>query len=622
MKLKIGIFLLLFVLLLLNSYSQKENNIWYFGNGAGITFNTSTPAFINNGQLFTDEGCASVSDENGKLLFYTDGITVWNTKHEVMKNGNGLSGNKSSTHSALIVPHPNDINQYYIFTTTEKGEPGGLQYSIVDVAKENKKGVVISKNNLVYTPVSEKLAVTQHANGKDFWIITHKWGTDEFLCFLLKSNGLMKAPIISTVGTTHKDVGSGNKGEAIGQIKVSPNQKKIAVAITYKPNQPIEIFDFDNKTGKLSNLREIPTSGYAYGLEFSPDNTKLYASFLKGSFGVVQYDLEVDDIFESGTTPLSTPKGVENFGSLQLGPDEKIYVAKTGRYVDAITKPNEKGTNCSYKLGAINLKDRSCVYGLPPMVPGRNIDIQPELIIENKNETINNSTQGNLNSNSTLCTEYVELDAGQSNKLYLWSTGEKTQKIIVKEPGVYNVKISDPANINSELQSFTVQSGQPKVDLGKDQKLTCVASLDLDAKNKGYEYKWSTGSKKQTLTVRESGVYSVTVTNGSCFDIDTIKVEFVNKPPNFKALTSFSPSNTSFNSFFDYSITGVTEFELIVKNEKGKTVFKTNNPKDKWNGINKKRELEPVGDYHWNVKYIGPCTGGKYITEEGVVKLY
>src|SRR5687768_1932810 len=82
------------------SFSQKEANIWFFGTNAGLDFNSGSPVAITGGMINTHEGCASVCDANGDLLFYSDGITVWNKNHQVMPNGSGLSGDYSSTQSA------------------------------------------------------------------------------------------------------------------------------------------------------------------------------------------------------------------------------------------------------------------------------------------------------------------------------------------------------------------------------------------------------------------------------------------------------------------------------------------------------------------------------------------
>ncbi|MEP7220132.1 MAG: M43 family zinc metalloprotease [Bacteroidota bacterium] len=54
----------------------KEWNIWYFGNGAGIDFNSGTPTGITDGVLFSREGVASICDRDGNLLCYSDGLDL------------------------------------------------------------------------------------------------------------------------------------------------------------------------------------------------------------------------------------------------------------------------------------------------------------------------------------------------------------------------------------------------------------------------------------------------------------------------------------------------------------------------------------------------------------------
>src|SRR6185503_9676016 len=81
-------------------FAQKEANVWYFGTNAGVDFNSGAPVAITNGKLNTNEGCATIADKStGQLLFYTDGITVYDRTHAIMSNGTGLKGNASSTQS-------------------------------------------------------------------------------------------------------------------------------------------------------------------------------------------------------------------------------------------------------------------------------------------------------------------------------------------------------------------------------------------------------------------------------------------------------------------------------------------------------------------------------------------
>ena len=598
--------------------AQRQNNMWYFGNGAGLDFNSGKPIALKKGKLFTEEGCASVSNQSGQLLFYTNGVKVWDTDHTVMEGGQSLAGGVSSTQSTIIVPTPGDKTKYYIFTADEKAGPKGLSYSIVDMTKRNGKGNVVKKNQFLYGPIVEKLTITPHNNGEDYWIIVHQWNTNTFASFQLTETGIITTPVLSKVGRVHKDYGSGNKGETIGQLKVAPDGKRIASVMCYIANNPIELFEFDNATGEISNQKEIPTIGFAYGVEFSPNSEFLYVSFLKGSVGVIQYILGAPNIFDSAHF-LSKITNTSVYGSLQLGPDKKIYVSKTGKYLDVINSPNKLGETCNYEIGAVSLEDRNCVYGLPAKVVSNEMKKEP-ILLNSTSSSVNKSN--NTSTKKYLCEENVELDAGHKGSVFLWSTGETTQIINVKTIGSYTVKISEPDNIESQSINFMVNKGEPHVNIGRDTTLFCIKKYSLDAKNVGYEYKWSTGENTKEIDITRSGKYSLTVTNGNCWDRDTIYVSFESKPPRFSALPSFSPKNSGFNSSFHYSVNDVTEFYLEVKSSKGKSIWKTTTVGDQWNGKDKKGEVLKKGSYNWKVNYKGICTFGETIEEEGVVRLY
>src|SRR5437868_1237164 len=88
------------------SSAQNENNIWYFGDVCGLDFNSGSPVAISNSAMYQWEGCATMCDAGGNILFYTNGITVWNKQHSVMVNGDSLYGDGSATQSALIIKQP------------------------------------------------------------------------------------------------------------------------------------------------------------------------------------------------------------------------------------------------------------------------------------------------------------------------------------------------------------------------------------------------------------------------------------------------------------------------------------------------------------------------------------
>lgn len=60
---------LLFIISML-AFPQEEANIWYFGENAGVDFNSGTPVALTKGQINTIEGCAVLSNNLGQLVFH------------------------------------------------------------------------------------------------------------------------------------------------------------------------------------------------------------------------------------------------------------------------------------------------------------------------------------------------------------------------------------------------------------------------------------------------------------------------------------------------------------------------------------------------------------------------
>lgn len=181
--------------------AQNQANVWYFGNKAGIDFNNSPPTPLVNGQMFTQEGCASISDQHGNLMFYSDGDSVWNRNHVAMPNGNNLLGNWTSTQSAIIIPRPLSMRYYYIFTSGASGL-GTYNYTMVDMTLDNCNGDVVTtkKNIFLSDRTTEKQTAIRHGNGKDFWAIMHVTSTDTYKVFLITDTGVNATPVISKAG--------------------------------------------------------------------------------------------------------------------------------------------------------------------------------------------------------------------------------------------------------------------------------------------------------------------------------------------------------------------------------------------------------------------------------------
>lgn len=341
-------------------FAQKETNIWYFSDRAGLDFNSGKPVPLFNGMIGNPgDGNSTVSDANGNLLFYSNGVTVWNRNHVPMPNGNGLMGHVSASQSVVAVPKPNSRNIYYLFTVDaiENNLSGGLRYSIVDMSLANGFGDVTVKNVLLETPVTENLTATMHANNTDYWIISHRWNSNAYTAYLLTANGVMPVPVVSTAGISVQ----GTYLNATGVLKASPDGTRLGHAI--RELEGFQLLDFNKSAGIISNAiispRNYPVS---VGVEFSPDGTKMYCS-AAGTKSIYQFDLKAPDIFASGVL-IGTPAYATTH--MQIGSDGKIYCSqRDSYYLGVINDPNKKGTSCNYTYNGLYLGGRSNWFALP-----------------------------------------------------------------------------------------------------------------------------------------------------------------------------------------------------------------------------------------------------------------
>ncbi len=354
----------------LTATPQGQANWWYFGQNAGLNFNTTPPTPTPGGQINTIEGVASMSTAGGQLMFYTDGMRVWNRNHVVMPNGNGLMGSTSTSQSGVVVQRPGSANLFFIFTADAQAGPNGFRWSEVDMNLAAGFGDVnANKNILLYSPTTERICAVRHCNNVDVWVVTHHWGTNEFRAFLVTAAGVNPVPVISAIGPVH----NGSNTSTIGYLKVSPDGSKMAMAIryTFAGGQPgwCELYDFNNATGNLSNLVNLGNHSYAYGCEFSPDNRILYTTASQPGT-VYQYNLCAGSNAAVVASRLTIGNSASGWiGPLQLGPDGKIYNARyQATWLGVINNPNTLGMGCGYVDNGQTLNAMVSTLGLPNFV--------------------------------------------------------------------------------------------------------------------------------------------------------------------------------------------------------------------------------------------------------------
>ncbi len=541
MKAKIScLFLSFFLFANVNSHAQYlgTGSNWYFGDQAGITWTNlqtnSDPMYLMDGQLISNEGVAAMSDASGNLLFYTDGYYVWNSIHQIMTNslpttpGAQLSGNRSSTQAAIIVPKPLDPNTYYIFTTDADLGNDGLRYSRVDMTADGGLGNIdlFEKNVPLLSPSPEKITTVRHSNGFDSWVITHQWNSNQFNVYQITSTGVQnQTPVISNIGLIH----SGANANSHGYMKASPSGSKIALAI--EGMDIWQLFNFNNSTGIVTNAITLDhiSNDDCYGVEFSIDEQFLYGSERMG-IDLHQWNISLPTPAAIiASHQIVATLGSANGGALQLGPDQKIYLARNNtKYLGRIIEPSLAGSACNYVdeailLGLDTATAKICGEGLPTSLTFQGFSVGYPIPVSSCN---NDTVFFEVPNPIGMDTAYWNFNFPSTDTNYYYSGSETEVWFIYPTGGVYTTKlITKHGNIYQTFYFNVYFSQFPELDLGSDTTICDGDSLVFDLSFNdsisiyGYcDYLWEAQLATQTyydssssFLIDKPGMYTVTV---------------------------------------------------------------------------------------------------------------
>ena len=354
---------------------------WHFGYNCSLDFSSGTPVWSGASPIYTEEGSSSISDSDGNYLFSVQGTQIFDRNNNPMPGGSQLKGSTSSTQNSLIVPFVDDKEGrfYHVFTVAAQNDAWptpylntGLEHSVVDMQANNGNGEVIQSSTEIIPWVAEKIHATLHANGHDVWVVVRGMNSSAYYAILIDCQGL-NSPVVS-----QSDFFLSTDFESIvsqGALKISPEGSKIACTYspvldsTYKRNLAIlEFAEFDNKTGVISNIDTVqvtyPASQMvlAYGLEFSPDNSKLYWTIQKYQSDLFQLDYNAPNFKQSKALIGNyTP----SIASLQLAPNGRIYISQTGgsQQLKVINNPNQSANNIVVQNGPT--VNNYLTHGLP-----------------------------------------------------------------------------------------------------------------------------------------------------------------------------------------------------------------------------------------------------------------
>lgn len=534
-----GLLLWLSFFLSVQAIAQREATNWYFGQSAGLSFATPTPTAILQGGTNSEEGCAAISDNQGRLLFYTNGTSIINRAHLPMKNGSGLNGDQSSTQGVLIVPQPGNDSLYYVFTNgaVHMLLENGLKYSVVNIKGDNGFGEVLQKNQSLLVDTYERISAIRHCNNIDVWIMVRKWESNQYYAYLLTASGLNSTPVISATSL----VVGGDINYNIGAMKFSSKGNKMACAFGYGFDR-IELMDFDRQTGRLSNPvvfrpnTTSPVSGFpgVYGLEFSPDNGYLYTNCFNDAFDsrLFQFNIRSHNAsaIEASRQLIHTETSGSGAGNIQIALDGKLYVAFRGRtFLSVIESPENPGLSCNFRPDAINLDpdgNRRVSAGLPNFI---------QSYFDRESNPYDFYRTGSCDDlsvpfklNYTTGIDSVRWDFGDGN---ISTVLEPVHNF--SAPGFYNISLfifKPTCSGNSQEIRKRIWVAPAGGFLGEDKSFCPPGSVQLSTGLQQVSLTWNNGSINDTIQASQPGIYWLEASDNGCTLRDSVQVSLIPPP--------------------------------------------------------------------------------------------
>ncbi len=373
------------------SQDEKRDHLWLFGwdsyvgdstwGGTVMDFNYSPPdIFYESRHMDFRTTNASICDEKGELLFYTNGRYIANGAGDTILGSTGINpdpltqseeNGQSLWQAALILPKPDSKHLFYLIHEEETwvGAPDlvmvpNLYYTIVDMSFQGGSGLATQVNTVMVQDTLDygKITATRHANGRDWWIVVGEFYSNRYYRFLLGPNGI-------------EELAPQRIGEAVpsglGQAHFSPDGTIYAKmnGIDDSIGAFLDIYDFDRCSGLLSNHYRVhyPSSFGSEGVAFSPNTRFVY---VPAGWWVFQYDLWADDIAASVDTVAEYDGFMSPFWTTffmaQLAPNGKIYINSPNSVdvLHVIHQPNEKGAACQFEQHGLKLASLNA-FSLP-----------------------------------------------------------------------------------------------------------------------------------------------------------------------------------------------------------------------------------------------------------------
>ncbi|MFH1120641.1 MAG: gliding motility-associated C-terminal domain-containing protein [Bacteroidota bacterium] len=523
--------------------AQREADNWIYGWGIWINYSTGEPVRVTSPYipLFSFYGNTSLSDSLGNLLFYSDGIELYNRSHVLMANSDGLMGAGFATNPCIAFPMPGDHSKYYFFTVGGKSQNSfraGAEYSIIDMELDGNNGAIVEglKNIplIAADSVYETVQGIKHGSRDAYWVILRNHRTpNKMLSYLIDQSGVNQTPVVSPCNLYFAF--GGGQGEI---MKASADGKFVLYVDRNGTagNQGLaELFRFNNITGQLTPVLLFHTNSMLNtGAEFSANSERLYISqsdFIPSLTAyrrwVCQYDLsKINNVtqFEQDAYVLAKDTSMFPYGNLLLANNGSIYFRHNDNdetnvysYLSGINNPSLPGPACNMQLRVI--EDFGIYEGLPTFVSSFMAEF----------DWTGSCLGDSVKFSSGFYPEPVSFqwDFGDPVSGSANSSTAQNPIHVYETAGEYEVSVTVVfPNGTQQTSTRTVNIFElPQFNLGDTLRICEGATTDLSPGSGFAGYLWSTGSVEPTITVSEPGLYWVKVRNqGDCEYTDSVRV--------------------------------------------------------------------------------------------------
>ncbi len=190
-----------------------------------------------------------------------------------------------------------------------------------------------------------------------------------------------------------------------------------------------------------------------------------------------------------------------------------------------------------------------------------------------------------LQKDTTLCDgDALEVDATIEGANYSWQDNNTSALYTITKGGNYKVEISkDGCTLIEELNIEGISIPQPKLE----EKIYICEGEETTLGVAGDYIKslWSTNSTENSITVSESGIYSVEVSNPCGSNKDTAEVLVSNCNCSGFFPNAFTPNGDALNNTFGpiYNCE-VKTFKMSVFSKWGEKLFETTDLSNTWDG--------------------------------------